>query len=752
MGQRSSLLSGPLVMQLDLDAYHALFDANPLPMFVTDRETLRILIVNRAACEHYGWTREEFSTLTLRDIRPPEEMAAFEKSFAIANKTTTYSRSARHRTKDGRIIEVTLQISQVMLGTLRASIAVVTDVTGIAQAERRFRLLVEHSADGIVLVNDSGVIEYVSPGGQRILGYHASEVIGRAGVNRVHPDDVGRGRGEMPPPGETRTFVMRISHRDGSWRWIESTTTNLTHDPAVHAFVSNYRDITERTLAEAQVRRSEANFRTLIERAPLATFVHREGTFIYLNPASVALLGYHSADELIGRQLLDHIHPDDRELIRRRMKHTVTTGGTPPGVARMLRADGSMLIMEAEAMHLHFDGEPASVVMGRDVTERHELFARMALADRMLSVGTLAAGVAHEINNPLAYVAANLETLASEQPNLVVSGPSRLDDRGLQTLINDAREGVSRMSAVVRDLRALSRPDEETRGPVDVVAVLASSIKMAHNEIRHRARVVTSYGDDLPQVDADPSRLGQVFLNLLLNAAHAIVDGDAAHNEIAIRVHATPDRKRVRIDISDTGVGISPTVMRRIFDPFFTTKAPGVGTGLGLSISHQIVRSLDGEIQVESAPGSGSTFSVTLPVATAARLAEASSQTPVTRKKGRLLLVDDEAALGRSLTMLLAPETQVVAVTRADDALARLTAGERFDAILCDLMMPEISGIDLYERIRDAAPDYSGRIIFMTGGAFTPKAREFLAKVDRPHLEKPFSEAQLREALERLLA
>jgi signal transduction histidine kinase/CheY-like chemotaxis protein len=415
----------------------------------------------------------------------------------------------------------------------------------------------------------------------------------------------------------------------------------------------------------------------------------------------------------------------------------------------MLRSDGSMFVLEGEALLLPFDGAPAHVVMGHDVTERDTVFARIAMADRMLSIGTLAAGVAHEINNPLAYIATNLELLAAELPNIRPSSRSRLTDATLQCLVTDARDGVSRVNAIVRDLRSLSRPDDSKAGPVDVIDVLASSIKMTNNEIRHRARIVQVYDDSLPPVDADASRLGQVFVNLLLNAAQAIVEGQADRNEI--RIHAsTTDDGRVRIDIRDTGDGIPPAIIGRIFDPFFTTKAPGAGTGLGLAISHQIVLSLGGEIRVDSHPGTGSTFSVVLPVAAASVACDHCEPHAPAGFTRRILLVDDEAAVGRSLQMLLAPETEVVAVLSAEEALARLARGERFDAIVCDLMMPQSSGMQLYEQLASVAPDCVSRIIFMTGGAFTPQAREFLARLDRPHLEKPFSEQELRDAIARV--
>jgi CheY-like chemotaxis protein/two-component sensor histidine kinase len=370
----------------------------------------------------------------------------------------------------------------------------------------------------------------------------------------------------------------------------------------------------------------------------------------------------------------------------------------------------------------------------------------MAMADRMLTVGTLAAGVAHEINNPLAYIATNIDVLSAELPVLLEHGRPRLTSDDFRRLVGDVREGVTRVSTIVRDLLALSRQGDETHEPVDVVAVLALSIKMAHNELRHRARVVQSYGAEVPLVAGDASKLGQVFLNLLLNAAHAIAEGGVDRNEVRVRARASEGG--VVVEIEDTGSGISPQVMPRIFDPFFTTKARGVGTGLGLSISHQIVRSMGGEITAESTVGRGSTFRVTLPAATVQRSRTTSVREQVHALAARVLVIDDEVAVGRSLRLLLAPENDVVAVTSGRDALSRLEAGERFDAILCDLMMPDVSGIELYSRLAHVAPDQQAKIIFMTGGAFTQQARDFLAKVDRPHLDKPFTEGQLRRAIE----
>jgi CheY-like chemotaxis protein len=272
--------------------------------------------------------------------------------------------------------------------------------------------------------------------------------------------------------------------------------------------------------------------------------------------------------------------------------------------------------------------------------------------------------------------------------------------------------------------------------PVDVLASAESALAMAHNEIRHRARLVR----DLAPVDtvmADEGRLSQVFLNLLVNAAHAIPEGDEGGHEI--RVVLRQSAGRVQFEVHDTGVGIAPEVLPRIFDPFFTTKSVGAGTGLGLAICHTIVIALGGRIELESSPGHGTTARVTLTAATS-ELDETTEESSAERpagKRGRILVVDDEPLLAKMIAAMLAPEHDVTCETSARAALARLRAGERFDAIVCDLMMPQITGMELYETLLDFAPAQAQSMLFLTGGAFTPRARAFLERLSGAVLDKP---------------
>jgi signal transduction histidine kinase len=389
--------------------------------------------------------------------------------------------------------------------------------------------------------------------------------------------------------------------------------------------------------------------------------------------------------------------------------------------------------------------------------ERATMREQLLVSDRMASVGTLAAGVAHEINNPLAALMANLQFATEDVLRLVRDLDAdaaavlvtRL--REIEEPLRDAHECADHVRTIVKDLKLFSRGDEEKRGAVDVRPVLESALRMAWNEIRHRARLVKDYGP-APPVEGNEGRLGQLFLNLVVNAAQAIPEGNAASNEIRI-VTRQDERGRVVVEVRDTGAGIPEAARARIFEPFFTTKPAGVGTGMGLAICHRIVAELGGEIVVESELGRGTTFRLVLPAATGGPRAAAGHAPPVVhaQRRGHLLLVDDEPLLLAALRRILSAEHDVVGLTSGRDAIERVAGGERFDVILCDLMMPEMTGMDVHAELARLAPDQARRMVFITGGAFTGRAHDFLQEVGNPRVEKPFDGASLTALVNGLL-
>lgn len=376
--------------------------------------------------------------------------------------------------------------------------------------------------------------------------------------------------------------------------------------------------------------------------------------------------------------------------------------------------------------------------------EQKKMQEQLLISDRMASVGTLAAGVAHEINNPLAAIVANLELMSRDLT--AIAGRLNLTEvlHDVFDELSDSRESADRLRHIVRDLKIFSRAtDEEHRGAVNVESVLESSLRMAWNEIRHRARLVKDFGS-VPAVEANEARLGQVFLNLIVNAAQAIREGDAEHNQIQVvtRVNA---QGQVVAEVRDTGMGIPAENLTRIFDAFFTTKPVGVGTGLGLSICHRIISGLGGELEVESEIGKGTVFRVVLPPAknAAPEPKPPSVAPPSSTRRGRVLVVDDEPMIATAVSRTLAFEHEVVVSTDAATALQRIVGGERFDVVLCDLMMPQMTGMDLHAALLEQVPEQAECMIFLSGGAFTAAARTFLDEVPNQRLEKPFEARQL---------
>ncbi|TMQ13190.1 MAG: response regulator [Deltaproteobacteria bacterium] len=324
-------------------------------------------------------------------------------------------------------------------------------------------------------------------------------------------------------------------------------------------------------------------------------------------------------------------------------------------------------------------------------------------------------------------------------------------------MVSDARDGAERVRKIVHGLRSFSRSREQDPStPLVVADVLDAALRLTGNEVRHRAQLVRELGP-VPRVVADDGQLTQVFINLLINASHAIPEGHSDQNRITVRTR-TDDQGRAVIEVEDTGQGIAPEVQARVFDPFFTTKDVGEGTGLGLSICHGIITGLGGQISIESAPEHGTVVRVVLPGhagAPARDAAPAPASEAVTAANGRtrhrVMLVDDEPQVAHTMERLLRRDYDITVALCGRDAIDHITRGARFDAIVTDMMMPNMTGIELSEELRRVAPDQAQRLIFLSGGAFTAQARERLDELGAPQLEKPVTAKELRACVLRVV-
>ncbi len=381
----------------------------------------------------------------------------------------------------------------------------------------------------------------------------------------------------------------------------------------------------------------------------------------------------------------------------------------------------------------------ADRTLRRTINSVNNLQDQLARSEHMASLGLMAAGVAHEINNPLSYILSNL-AFAVE----------RAIDQESRLALREALEGAGRVRDIVRDLKTLSRMEsEEELKPVDARNAVDAALKLSFEEVRHRARVQRHFRE-VPRVLGDETRLVQVMLNLVTNAAQSITPGDPDGNQITVEVKPAETDGQVEIVVADTGAGISADHLPKVFEPFFTTKPAGEGTGLGLSICHRLVHAMGGSIHVTSEPGKGSRFSVRLQVAgTDVTEIEPppSELASSTVRRRRLLIIDDEVLVARAVRRSFERDFRVEIALDGKSALEKLRAND-YDVVLCDVMMPDTTGLEIFRLTRDWNEALANRFVFATGGFFSQELSESVKRLSNMIVEKPFQPAELRRVID----
>jgi PAS domain S-box-containing protein len=448
----------------------------------------------------------------------------------------------------------------------------------------------------------------------------------------------------------------------------------------------------------------------------------------FLNRAAEQLLGVTereaagSAIDEIVRVAADAVDvgPVGRALRERKVQ-------TSERSASLLGRDGEPVrtIEQAAAPILHGDELLGAVLILRDVTEQRRMQEQLAATDRLTSLGSMAASVGHEINNPLAYNLSNVDFALGRLRELQEANPALGE---VVTALEEARAGGKRIAEIVGDLRTFSRSQEGLHHEIDVRPCVEWALRLTANQVRHAARLVTEL-ERVPRVLGNEVRLSQVLVDLLLHASTGVI-GPADQNEIRVRT-GVDARGHVLVEVEDTGPG--------------TTTA----AGLQLAISREVVEWMGGTLEVDAEPGRGTCFRVMLPPGARPRerTRDTATGTPANRSL-RVLVIEDDQLLARALGRMLAQQHRVVVTSGGEEGLAVLEKDPAFDLVLCDMMMPHTSGMEVYETLLARSPELAGRIIFMTGGAFTPRAAEFLATVGNPTLGKPFSRDDLLATLQ----
>src|SRR5262245_59886949 len=514
------------------------------------------------------------------------------------------------------------------------------------------------------------------------------------------------------------------------------------------AFNSMLGKVSER---DAALRDEKERFRALIEHAPdVIVVVAADGSVRYASPAAQAVLGV-TSDALLGRSLLAEVHPEDQEKLAAALEAVV---GHPNEVVertefRMRHADGTWRWLEATGTNQIGNSAVNGIVINaRDISDAKDAEAEIAQQrenlhqrEKLAAMGSLLAGVAHELNNPLSIVVGRA-TMLQEQAA----------DEGTRTVADKIRAAAETCARIVKTFLAMARQRKPEQSVLSINAVLTDCVEMLGYGLRTAGVTVEmQLAADLPSISGSADQLHQVFLNLIVNAQQAMETQSAPRR---LKIVSDRHEDKVRVRIIDNGPGISPAIRSRIFDPYFTTKPAGGGTGVGLAVSLGIVESHSGSLTVDCPPEGGAVFQVLLPVqvADAQPHREPASLLTLLEPLGpRLLIVDDEPEVGALLADTLRRDAGGIDVAASGQEALQLMAEREYEAILTDLRMPEMDGPELYRQVEKRWPHRARLMIFITGDALSPTVQTFLAGTGQPYLEKPFVPAEVRKVVEEIV-
>lgn len=746
--------------------YRLLFDANPHPMWAYDLVTLAFLAVNDAAVEHYGYSRDEFLAMTIKDIRPAEDVAALMKNYGKTVPGVSNAGIWRHKKKDGSLIVVEITSHELIFGGRQAEVVLANDVTerqkaesALKMAEEQYRGIFENAIEGIFRSSPEGRFISVNPSMAQILGFDSPEqlIAERTDIGAQHYVDQ-RFRRELESllanNGVAMGFELEVYRRDGSRIWTQENIRAIHDvDGELLYYEGSIEDITERKRVGEALSESEERYRDLVENAIDIIYTHDlNGNYKSVNKAAQRITGY-TRDEALSMNLIDSIAPEYIETAKEMIKAKLAGDDVTAYHLEIIAKDGHRVTLDVNTRIIYENGVPVGVQgIARDMTERIEMEDQLRQSQKMEAVGVLAGGIAHDFNNLLTAISGYSDlTLMAMAP----------DDK-LRRYVDEIKGAGVRAAALTGQLLAFGRKQVLKPSVHNLNTVINEIEGMLRRIIRENIEFRTLLAADLGNIKADSGQMEQVIMNLAVNARDAMPDGGTltieTRNEYLdadyARDHLTiTPGPFVIITVTDTGVGIEDEIKQRIFEPFFTTKEVGKGTGLGLSTVHGIIKQSGGEIIVYSELMVGTTFKIYLPCV------DEQVQRPKWVDPGKrdysgsetILFVEDEEIV-RNLVreILINLGYEVLEANSGADALSicRSHRGP-INLLLTDVIMPKMGGRELKGEIVKLFPDI--RILYMSGYTDDTIVHSGILQSDTAFIEKPFSPSKLGRKIREVL-
>ncbi|MFC1954396.1 ATP-binding protein, partial [Chloroflexota bacterium] len=637
-------------------------------------------------------------------------------------------------------------------------------------SEQNFRNSMDNSPLGIIIIGnvmklpdgDRAEILYANKAILDIYGYNSIEELKAIPLkNRLTPESLviinektKLWKTTMP---SLEKYEQDIINTSGQVRHLEAIADQVSWDKQ-NRIQLIYNDVTERKKIEESLKSSEENFRNSMDNSPLGIIIignvmklpdGDRAEILYANKAILDIYGYSSVEELKVIPLQNRLTPESLVLINEKTELWKTT---MPSLEKyeqdIINTSGQVRHLEAIADQVPWDNQNRIQIIVNDVTERKRLEAereeiqrQVQISSRLASVGEMAAGIAHEINNPLTGVVGFAELLIKRD----LPEDIRKD-------VEMIAEGGRRVAEVVRRMLTFARQSKPYREEVDINSIIETTLEMRTSAMKVTdINVIDELDRELPKTISDGGQLQQVFLNIILNAEKEM---SSAHDKGNLRVKTERVNGIIRISISDDGPGIAEENLEKIFDPFFTTREVGQGTGLGLSVSYGIINELDGTIHAESETGKGATFIIDLPIITEGEQPESDetgTENAPTGKPLSILLVDDEPLVNQYLNEALVNDGhEVKVITNGDEAIEEINSKD-YDVILLDIKLPGKSGMEVYREVRKKSKSKLKKIIFITGDILGQDTESFLSRNKVPSITKPIDINLLRREIANII-